>query len=258
MSFPTRNRDADREILKKMDDRAFLTVCTAMLNKDKDDYMEKLCNGDRYYPNLFELRLKTDPKYVGAYSYKPSDMSWRKYFASVIIWFEKLKTIGYDFTGKRGDPKEYFNILTQKDAQDLTNVKQISNAIRIGYIDLVTHLTQNNIGIHSLNYFMDLALIRKQIDIARYFFSKGAATTDKMIESYLKSGNKEAIDFILTTGDFDYAKWFRYLNNQLTYVKYGSHEDVQRRTQQYKEMIDHLNAKFKLTLPVLPKFTMKK
>jgi hypothetical protein len=258
MSFPTRNRDADREILKKMDDRAFLTVCTAMLNKDKDDYMEKLCNGDKYYPNLFELRLKTDPKYVGAYAYKPSNMSWRKYFASVIIWFEKLKTLEYDFTGKRGDPKVYFDVLSQQDPKDITKFKQINRAIDTGYLDLVADSAKNVVDVNTLSYFIYIALIRKQIDIATYFFNKGAVINSQNIETLLNNGNKEAIDFILTTGDFDYAKWFRHLNNQLRYVKYGSPEDVQRKTQQYKEMIDHLFAKFKLTLPVLPKFTMKK
>lgn len=253
MSFPTRNRDVDREILKRMDDHTFLSVCTSLLKRGEDDYLEKLCSGDRYYPNLFELRLRTDPRYIGTYAYKPKDISWRKYFAHVILWFEKLKTLGYDFTGNRGDPKIYHDILSKSGVINKPWLEHISPAIPTGYLDLVIFLTRFH-GFADriyLNVLLDDAFLYEQVEIAAYLVSIGAKISDEMIRLVLNRGTEKSLDFILDTTEFDYAQWFSYLRAGLPMAKWAGNEKI------YQNMIDYLNEKFKLTLPVLPKFTMK-
>lgn len=248
MSFPTRNRDVDREILKKMDDSSFLSVCTQLLNKRKDDYLDKLCNGDRYYPNLFELRLRSDPRYIGAYEYKPNNISWKKYFTHVLLWVEKLKQIGYDFTGKRGDPKIYHDILSQVNPQHPYDLKILQKAVGAGYLDLLVDLTSKPLPPAVNDFMLSVALIFQKIDIAEYLFSKGARVNDSIIETILNGDYMTSLEFILNTTAFDYAKWFSYLRHKLLDKK---------TSQSSKKMINFLNEKFKLTLPVLPKITLK-
>ncbi len=128
-------KDVDREILLRVeDDQQILNICS--LNK----YFVEVCN-DIFFRNRLAF------KYPDTLVFKPDDISWKKYYLSVLNYIKKLLT-EYKFHFKTGDPKKYYEIFLwetgeYKDAPWFYATQQVYLASKYSYIDLLNILLNN-------------------------------------------------------------------------------------------------------------------
>ena len=68
----TGNKDTDMIILKGLDDRDLLSLCSV------DQYTSSLCRDENFW------KRRTMTKYRNLYKYKPSFMTWKEYYLKII------------------------------------------------------------------------------------------------------------------------------------------------------------------------------
>ena len=78
MAF-TGQRDADLEVMKRMDDRTLLSYC--MVNR----YANNLCNNETFWQNRFVQKFGNT-----AAQYKPDDRSWKVHYLTVVSNLDEL------------------------------------------------------------------------------------------------------------------------------------------------------------------------
>ncbi len=189
-------KDVDREILLRVDDdQQILDICS--FNK----YFVEVCN-DIFFRNRLAF------KYPDTLDSKPHDLSWKKYYLSVINYIKKLSTT-YNFQFKTGDPKKYYEIFLwetgeYKDAPLYYVHKQIYLASKYGYIDLLNIILQRkNFGNNDLLWGLAGAVENKHQVLIDYYMAHIPEIWDPVkVGVYYagKNGDKKLIDYFMLKG----------------------------------------------------------
>ena len=102
--FLTKNRDADRVILSKLEDRDLLMTCKV------SPYTRQLCNDD-----FFKQRALI--KLPNSLMLNPSNDNWKKFYLTQVAYIEYLKdTFNFIYSKEsKGTAKEYYDLLKRYD-----------------------------------------------------------------------------------------------------------------------------------------------
>lgn len=127
MAVFTKHRDADREILLRIQsDEELLNIC-----KMENKYIKSLCNED-----FFRRRLLN--KFPETIKDKSVNVSWRKYYLSMVYYVGKLQE-EFSFDFRIGNPEKYYKIFLDRE-------NQMYEVGKNNYIDLFERLNQDYIA----------------------------------------------------------------------------------------------------------------
>ena len=128
-------KDIDREVLKHVDDRELLKICTV----DRKTWNE-VCDDDF-------LRRRLISKYPGIEEYKREDESWKRFFLNVIYYISKMKD-DHQFEYTKGDLYQQYHLLDKNEGEkdDL-----LVNAAAKGELDLVKYALASGANVHAYN-----------------------------------------------------------------------------------------------------------
>ena len=122
----SQNKDVDREILGKLDDRdLFQTVLTSK-------YAYEITNNDNFWRNRLLKR------YESTIPYKAENMSWKRYYLSVIYYIGKLREEA-KFEYSQGDPKYLYKLLVLQKLDRLIS-HRVDELFSKGYFDAALFL----------------------------------------------------------------------------------------------------------------------
>ena len=205
--FFSHNKDTDRLILEKLNDKDLLLACSV------GKYALELCNEDFFRNRLIQ-------NYPGSVKYKKIE-SWKKYYISTVYYVSKMKE-KYNFNYTSGNPKEYWNILdfmgprykkmlligenASKDLYDLNplSLTDISNVIQ--------GAAKNN-----NRDFIDYIFVSNEEKLRREFFRE--AVMDRGLLGAVEGNNKVLADFFVKNGADD-------LNSPLFEAAYSGNIDM--------------------------------
>ena len=84
----TQNKDADKLILQEMNDKTLMNMCIA------SKYVNELCKDEFFWRNRFLNRFAPSEIVTKlALTYRPQNMSWKKYYLMTVIEIEEMKNI---------------------------------------------------------------------------------------------------------------------------------------------------------------------
>jgi len=222
-------KDADIEILNKLDDRSLLNFCLT------DKSASEICRYDPFWMNRLRDRYPDAEKYFQDYGILFSILSltnpeinnifqradtWREYYLQTVYYVNKMKE-DREFEYKTGNPRDYYIILYGIRYPHV----QVQVAARSGYIDLleyfiglggsysvaaksnlfigageggqkkvVEHFWRDSLPVDSANFGLLGAVLGNNIDLVKFFISKGANNYEKIIKTAMIIPNKEIID----------------------------------------------------------------
>lgn len=112
----TGERDTDLEMMKKLDDRSLLNLCS-VYNK----YIHSLCSNEDFWRNRFI-------KVFGAVAseYKPVDRKWKRHYLTIIMYLDELLQPDSDIAG---DPFEFFGSFVQGHIGEDDFYKEVTESI---------------------------------------------------------------------------------------------------------------------------------
>ena len=208
-------KDVDREILKHVDDRELLEICTL----DRKTWNE-VCD-DAF------LRRRLTIKYPGIEKYKRENESWKQFFLRAIYYISKMKD-GFKFQYKEGDFKKQYFILKEASNYDgFDNL--LAGAAEKGELPLVKFALVKGADVHA---YADAALRdasdKGHLDVVKYLIENGAdihAINDYPLRQASEKGHLEIVKYLLKHGAdihaaHDSALYFATLNNHYHVVKY--------------------------------------
>ena len=148
-------KDLDREILKHVDDKDLLRVCSVdrrMWNQVCDEaFLKRRMN-----------------KYNGIEKYKKEDESWKSFFARCSFYIIEMRE-KYQFNYSDGDFQKQYNIL--KNSGPFTLLAEASRC----HVSLVKYALEKGINVHyNDDEALRLACSTGQLDIVKYLLKSGA------------------------------------------------------------------------------------
>ncbi|GAG91576.1 unnamed protein product, partial [marine sediment metagenome] len=235
--FFSRNKDADRLILERLNDRDLLTTCSV------GKYALELCNEDFFKKRLFE-------KYPDSVGCKNIE-SWKQCYLSTVFYVSKMKEES-NFEFKTGDPKEYYDILHNnlrsdiffervgeinakdlyeiysKDSSVVYTAHTMKGAAKNNHKDFIEYLIKEGKSYKNnlLNLGLEGATKSNNIELIDFFIDKGANDFNNPLLISSKKGNIKLVDFFIDKGAND-------LNQAM----------AQAAKENQKEMVDHLIQK---------------
>lgn len=131
--FLTGLPDSDRLILDKLEDEDLFKICSPPVNQ----YARKICD-----ENFWQNRVRK--RFPFAVNFKPSNLSWKKYYPYLVYYSEILKN-KYNFIYKAniansGDPKKYLEILKR------AKYDRLEYAVSEKYDDLADYISHDIYG----------------------------------------------------------------------------------------------------------------
>jgi Ankyrin repeats (3 copies) len=244
--FFSGNKDSDRLILERLNDRDLLTTCSV------GKYALELCNED-----FFKKRLMK--RYPGSVGCKNVE-SWKQCYLSTVYYVSKMKEES-NFEFKTGDPKAYYDILHNNlrsdiffervgeiNAKDLYEIYSkdrsvvytayaMKGASKKNHKDFIEYLIKKgkNYENNLLNLGLEGATESNNIELINFFIDKGADKFNNPLFIASKKGNIKLVDFFIDKGGND-------LNQAMAHAA----------RENQKEMVEHLIEKgandFKLAL----------
>jgi hypothetical protein len=174
-------KDVDREILKHVNDRELLRVCSI----DKKTWNE-VCDD-----NFLRRRLA---KYPEIEKYEKDDETWKQFFLRFVYYTSKMRD-EYKFEYREGDFKNHYHLLKRYvKIQDL-----LHEASEKGELDIVKYAVQNGADIHKSSDFPFRIAARKgHFEVAKYLLSLG---------SDVNADHGEAIRYASLNGYLDFVKY---------------------------------------------------
>ena len=209
-------KDVDREILKQVDDKELLKICTV----DRKTWND-VCD-DAF------LRRRLTIKYPGIEEYKREDESWKKFFLNVIYYVSKMKD-EFKFAYIEGDFKKQYFILKQWRNYNYDIDNLLTGAAEHGESSLVKFALGNGADLHA---YGDAALRnaskKGHLDVVKYLVENGAdihIINDSPLREASENGHLEIVKYLLKHGAdihaaHDFALYFATLNNHYHVVKY--------------------------------------
>ena len=177
-------KDVEREILKHVDDRELIRVCSI----DRKTWNE-VCDD-----NFLKRRLS---KYPGIKKYKRENETYKQFFLRFIYYMSLMKE-SFDFEYKSGDFKKQFDLLRRYRGGHL-----LIEASALGFLDLVKHATREKIHPYALNKSFIFAIEKNHYDIVKWLIASGSdirTEENHALKYALKKGYLEIVKLLLENG----------------------------------------------------------
>jgi len=205
----TGQRDANLEILKNLDDRDLLSFC--QVNK----YTNNLCKDEYFWRNRF-IKEHGRKIYEEAMKYKSSEKTWRKFYLSIVHYWNKAEDNNFAMNGaaKEGH-KDLVEFFIEKGANDWN--AGMNGAARGGHKDLVEFFISK--GADDWNYGMWGAAKGGHKDLVNFFILKGADNWDGGMSYAALGGHKELVNFFISKGANNWSEG-------MYFAAEGAHKDL--------------------------------
>lgn len=235
-------KDVDREILKWVDDKDLLEICTV----DRKTWNE-VCDD-----NFLKRRLN---KYPGIEKFKNSDESWKRFILRV-VYYTTIMRDEFGFQYSEGNFKSQFDLLKIKmnndknfllisssQAGELSLIKYaiengadlhydndgaLSYASRGGHLDVVKWLTENGADIHTEdNLPVGWASQGGHLDVVKYLVDKGAdihAEREYALREAAEEGRLPVVKYLVEHG----ADIHAHNDTALIQASHNGHTDIVR------------------------------
>jgi hypothetical protein len=209
-------KDTDREVLKYVDDKELLKVCSV----DRR-FWNEVCDD-----NFLRRRLN---KYPGIEKYRKANESLRNFFLRVVYRIAKMKEFEFDYSGGGDFEKQY--LLLQKSPNISILLIEASKARDLS---LVKYAIEKEANIHVLeDEALYYAAENGDISIVKYLVEKGAdfKTYNRVLLSAASAGHLDVVKYLvenwapLNRGALKWAAKYGYLNIVKYLVEKGSHID---------------------------------
>ena len=231
-------KDIDREVLKWIDDKDLLKVCT--INR-KTWY--EVCDD-----NFLKRRLN---KYPGIEKYKNENESWKRFFLR-FVYYTALMRKQYKFEYTEGNFETQYKLLKMKMDNDslflnateqrefslakhaiklgadihYDNDGSLCYASRSGCLDVVKWLLENGLDIHAENDLpVGWASQQGHLDVVKFLVDKGTdihTDTEYALREASKEGHLDVVKFLVEQG----ADIHAFNNDALVAASCNGHTDI--------------------------------
>ena len=229
-------KDVDREILKYVDDKELLEICT--INKKT---WNEVCD-DAF------LRRRLLNKYLGIEKYKSDRETWKQFLLTAIYYISKLEE-EFSFSYSSGDFKKQYTLLniykggellyTAAGEGELEIIKYLvskgldihyennyafQEASEKGHLEIVKYLLEHGADIHADDdYALIFASVCGHLEVVKYLVEHRAnihANDDDSVISASGSGHLEIVKYLLDHGANIHATREKPLRDAITYGKF--------------------------------------
>ena len=150
-------KDVDREILKYVDDKELLKICSI----DRKTWNE-ICDD-----NFLKRRLA---RYPDIEKFKKEDESYKQFFLRVIYYTSKMRE-EFEFEYKDDDFIHQYKLL--KEYQNDSS-KLLWHVSKHGYLDLVKHIVKKGVSSDELSNVLISASLNGKLEIVKWLVENGA------------------------------------------------------------------------------------
>lgn len=184
-------KDLDREVLKYVDDKELLKICSI----DRKTWNE-VCTQQFLKDRLIR-------KYPGIEEFKEENETWKQFFLK-FVYYTSLMNDEYEFQYRSGNFKKQYNLLKKNEKESNMDILLVNSA-ETGEFDLVKYALQKGADVNAYHSMaLGQASTSGHLDIVKYFVEHGAdihmlndyalrgaiAYKQHHIVEYLKSLNK--------------------------------------------------------------------
>lgn len=179
-------KDVDREILKHIDDKDLLKICS--LNRKT---WNEICDD-----NFLKRRLWS--KYPGIEKYKKRNESWKFFFLRSLYYISKMKE-KYKFEYIEGDFRKQYELLSRYKGDDL-----LFESIAQGQLSLVKHAVKLGVDIDQYkNHSLRWAARNGHFEVVRYLIEHGINIDIVMDEALVwarKNKHHQIVKYLIEHG----------------------------------------------------------
>ena len=241
-------KDVDREILKRVDDKELVRVCST----DRKTWSE-VCDDD-----FLKRRLA---KYPGIEKYKRQNETWKQFFLRFIYYTSKLRE-EHQFEYTDGNFKKQYELLENYKGKwnDL-----LFHASRAGELSVVKYAVQNGADIHAYNdNAIRNAAEKGHLELVKFLVDKGANIHifhERALRLASKHRHLEIVKYLVERGanvraSNDHSLLNAVINNDFPMVKYlvehGANIHVSEQAPlklaqqgRYSEIVSYLESLYK-------------
>lgn len=205
-------KDIDREILKWVDDKHLLQVCT--INRKT---WNEVCD-DGF------LKRRLASRYPGIEKYKKANETWKRFFLRYVYYTDLMRRI-YKFEYTDGNFKTQYYLFKMK----MDNNSLLLNAAETGELSLVKHALYNGADLHyDDDGALSFASRSGRLNVVKWLVENGAnihADNDLPLGWASQSGHLDVVKYLVENGadihaDFEYALTEAAEEGHLNVVKY--------------------------------------
>ena len=189
-------KDVDREVLKHVDDKELLEICT--INRKT---WNEVCD-DAF------LKRRLTSKYPGIEKFKKANESWKRFFLTAIYYISKMKD-EFDFDYSFGDLWKQYSILKQvekwaevfKTPYDFDSL--LIRATEVGDVALAEFSLRKGANIQHGDGALRSASQNGHLNIVKYLLKQGAdihAGEDSALRSASRNGRLDIVKYLVQSG----------------------------------------------------------
>ena len=204
----TKNKDVDKLILAKLDDKSLLNFCLT------SKYGNQLCQDENFWLDRINSR------YPLLKEFKPNYETWRQFFTRMTYYIAKLdEEFGIPYIpNKDYNPEEFYK--RWNNSKYIYNTAMLKAALG-GHTDIIKYLIDEK-GARNFNETMASAARGGHTDIIKYLIDeKGANDFNEAMASAAEGGHIDIVKSMIEKGevigqemDFDDAMgWAAYRNH---------------------------------------------
>ena len=216
-------RDVDREVLKHVDDRELLKICSV----DRKTWNDVCDEGF--------LRRRLTEKYFGLEKYKRKNETWKHFYLRFVYYTAKMQEI-YEYVYENGDFKRQYDLLKDYDENDdllieacisgefslvkyalkrgadihAENDEALQVASANGYLEIVKYLIEHGADIHAREELaLGWAAENGHLDVVKYLIEQGAdihAIDESALLSAAENGHFEVVKYLVAHGANPHAQ----------------------------------------------------
>ena len=182
-------KDIDREVLKHMDDKDLLKICS--VNRKT---WNEVCDD-----NFLRRRLM---KYPEIEKYKKENESWKEFFLRVLYYVSKMQE-EFEFKYTEGDFKNQY-ILLKKSAKKRYTKDELLNKASEGELSIVKYSLERGADIHNnQDSALRIAAANGKLNIVIFLVNSGAnihANHESALLNASVYGHLDVVKFLISSG----------------------------------------------------------